>query len=59
MSLKTHSLYNFNWSCFEHTVTCANKLCHVVLQLYVYVKLPRNQYFVFCLVKLDPKLDSR
>ena len=24
MSLKKHSLYNLNWSCFEHTVACAN-----------------------------------
>ena len=33
MSLKKHSLYNLNWSCFEHRVACANKLCRVVLQL--------------------------
>ena len=46
MSLKKHSLYNFNWSCFEHTVACANKPCRVVLQLYVYLKLLRNQYWV-------------
>ena len=43
MSLKKQSLYNINWSCFEHTVACANKPCRVVLQLYVYVKLSRNQ----------------
>ena len=43
MSLKKQSLYNVNWSCFEHTVACANKPCRVVLQLYVYVKLSRNQ----------------
>ena len=24
MSLKKHCLYNLNWSCFEHMVTCAN-----------------------------------
>ena len=41
--LKKQSLYNVNWSCFEHTVACANKPCRVVLQLYVYVKLSRNQ----------------
>ena len=33
MSLKKHSLYNLNWSCFEHRVAYANKLCRVVLQL--------------------------
>ena len=46
MPLKKHSLYNLNWSCFEHTVACANKPCCVVLQVYVYVKLSRNQYWV-------------
>ena len=43
MSLKKQSLYNVNWSCFKHTVACANKPCRVVLQPYVYVKLLRNQ----------------
>ena len=46
MSLKKHSLYNFNWSFFEHAVACANKPGRVVLQLYVYLKLLRNQYWV-------------
>ena len=47
ISLKKHSLYNLNyWSCFEHTVSCANKLYRVVLQLYVYVKLSKNQSWV-------------
>ena len=46
MSLKKHSLYNFNWSFCEHTVACANKPGRVVLQLYVYLKLLRNQYWV-------------
>ena len=43
MSLKKQSLYKVNWSCVEHTVACANKPCRVVLQLYVYVQLSRNQ----------------
>ena len=46
ISMKKHSLYNLNWSCFEHTVSCANKLYRVVLQLYVYVKLSKNQSWV-------------
>ena len=33
ISLKKHSLYNLNWSCFEHRVACATKPCRVVLQL--------------------------
>ena len=46
ISMKKHSLYNLNWSCFEHTVSCVNKLYRVVLQLYVYVNLSKNQSWV-------------
>ena len=67
MSLKKHSLYNLNWSCFKHTVPCANvKPCCIVLQLYMYLfeKLSRNQSWVNLLFSvlrdsiLDAILDS-
>ena len=67
MSLKKHSLYNLNWSCFEHTVPCANvKPCCIVLQLHMYLfeKLSRNQSWVNLLFSvlqdsiLDAILDS-
>ena len=61
MSLKKHSLYNLNWSCFEHGVACTNKPCRVVLQLLwpckIIEKWVMGESFFFCLTRLDPRLD--
>ena len=63
MSLKKHSLYNLNWSCFEHRVACATKPCRVVLQLLwlckIIEKSVMGESFFFCLMRLDPRLDSQ
>ena len=61
MSLKKHSLYNLNWSCFEQRVACANKLRCVVLQLLCKIieKSVMGESFFFCLTRLDPRLGSR
>ena len=63
MSLKKHSLYNLNWPCFKYTVACANKTMPCCVTAVCLCKITKksvlSESFVFCLTKLDPRLDSR
>ena len=66
MSFKKHSLYNLNWSCFEHTATCMNitMLSCVTAKCHCKVidKLVMGESFVFRPVRLNSRyfvFDSR
>ena len=65
MSLRKHSLYNLNWSCFEHTVACANVTmprCVTAVCLCKIVEISiMGKSFVFrpVHVRLDSRVDSR
>ena len=67
MFSKKHLLYNLNWSCFNNTCTVAcvnvNMLCcvtavHVGLRKII-EKSMISESFVFCPVRLDPRIDAR
>ena len=63
MPLKKHSLYNLNWSCFEHTVACANitiPRCVTAVCLWKIIeKSVMGESFVFCPARLDSWCNSR
>ena len=69
ISLKKHSFYNSNWSCFEHTVACANReytcnhavLCYILCLCKVIEKSVMAESFFPVLRDsiLDSILDSR